>query len=41
VGYDAALLGEQFLMRWKKPIALILNSPVDQKKCEGLYGMGI
>jgi hypothetical protein len=41
VGYDAALLGEQFLMCWKKPIALILNSPVDQEKFDGLYGMGI
>jgi hypothetical protein len=31
VGCDAALLGEQFLTYWKKPIALILNSPVNQE----------
>jgi len=28
VGCEVALLGEQFLMCLKKPIALILNSPV-------------
>ena len=41
MGCDAALLGEQFLMCLKKPIALILNSPVDQEKCNGLHCIGI